>query len=103
VKTVRNILEESSIEDRTKKKKRSTSSSSEPPKTTKRKYKVKVVRITGGSNVEERRVLTERGEDDVDEGDVNDDEENPSDNGEDRERAEYTQNPPSSKTQRTHS
>ena len=59
LKKVRDILEESSSEDRTYKKKKSKDSSSESSKKPTRKVKVKMVRVTGGSRVNERRVLAE--------------------------------------------
>jgi hypothetical protein len=65
VKTVRNILEESSSEDQNKRKKKSTDSSDESPKKSKRKCKIKVIRVTGGSNIEGRRILVEKEENEV--------------------------------------
>ena len=62
VKTVRNILEESSSEDQNKRKKKSTDSCSDSPKKSKRKCKIKVIRVTGSSNVEGRRTLAEKEE-----------------------------------------
>ena len=61
-KTVRNVLEDN--DDRANKKRKSKSSSSESSKRETKKYRIKVVRVTGGSTLEERQVLTERGEDD---------------------------------------
>ena len=75
VRTARSILDESSSEDKRQRKKKQTDSSSESQKKTKRKYRVKMIRVTGCSNEEERRILTEKEEEEVTERTDDDDEE----------------------------